>query len=227
VPDGLHHFDHVAAGALALVSIVQAFADPAAVKQLPRLAFFKAGATTGLIIGGLVLLFWHLAGRDIGEFGLSGWIGPNPAATALIALLWPLLLVGVAGLMWRRYRAPVTRFYRSYAHLMPRSRSEIPHAYAAGILGGTGEEIAYRGFLIWYAQAFVGIPVAVLATSLLFGLAHGYQSKTGMLFATIAGLVLAGFYLLSGSLLLAVWMHASYNVASFTLGYRLLGDRRA
>jgi membrane protease YdiL (CAAX protease family) len=105
---------------------------------------------------------------------------------------------------------------------MPRSRAEIPYAYSAGILGGSGEEIAYRGFLIWYVQAFVGLPFAIIATSLIFGLAHGYQSKFGMLFATIAGLVLAGAFLASGSLLLAVWMHATYNVASFTLGYRLL-----
>jgi membrane protease YdiL (CAAX protease family) len=110
---------------------------------------------------------------------------------------------------------------------MPNSRREMPYAYAAGILGGTGEEIAYRGFLIWYGQAFVGLPLAVLAASLLFGLAHGYQSRFGMLFATIAGLLLAGAYLASGSLLLAVWMHASYNVASFTLGHHLLANRGA
>jgi membrane protease YdiL (CAAX protease family) len=226
LPGDLHEFDHIAAGALALASVLQAFADPAAVKQLPRLAFFKAGAATGLIMGGLVLLFWHLAGRELGEFGLSGWPGPNPFATVLAALLWPLVLAVVAGLLWCHARAPATRFYASYAHLMPRSPREIPYAYAAGILGASGEEIAYRGFLIWYAQAFAGLPLAVLGTSLLFGLAHGYQSKFGMIFATVAGLILAGAYLLSGSLLLVIWMHASYNVASFTFGYRLLpGDR--
>lgn len=227
MPDGLHPIDHVAAGALVLVSIVQAFADPAAVKQLPRLAFFKAGALTGLVMGGLTLWFWSVAGRDIGEFGLFGWRGPNPVATAVAALLWPVLLLAIARLLASRYRDPITRFYAAYAHLMPGSRAEIPYAYAAGILGGTGEEIAYRGFLIWYVAAFAGMPLAVLATSAVFGLAHGYQSKTGMVFATIAGLILTGAYLASGSLLLAVWMHATYNVASFTLGYRLLGDRRA
>ena len=222
MPEGLHQFDHGVAGALVLISIVQAFADSAAVKLLPPLAFFKAGAATGLVMGGLLLLAWHLAGRPIGIFGLWGWIGPDPLAAALAALLWPLLLLGIARLLWTRYRQPAARFYAGYAHLMPRSRDEFPYAYAAGILGGTGEEIAYRGFLIWYAQAFLGLPLAVLATSLLFGLAHGYQSKFGMLFATLAGLFLAGAYWLSGSLLLAVWLHASYNVASFKLGYCLL-----
>ncbi len=227
MPDGLHEIDHVAAGALILVSIIQAFADPAVVKQLPRLAFFKAGAATGLMIGALALLFWHLAGRDITDFGLFDWMGADPLGTAITAFLWPALLLAIARLLSRRYREPTTRFYATYEHLMPRSRDEIPYAYAAGILGATGEEIAYRGFLIWYVAAFIGLPLAVLATSLIFGVAHGYQSKFGMLFATIAGLVLAGAYLASESLLLAVWMHATYNVASFTLGYRLLGDRRA
>ena len=228
MPDGLHEIDHVAAGALVLISVLQAFADPAKVKQLPRLAFFKAGAATGLIMGGLVLWFWQLAGRPVANFGLLGWIGPSPAAIVLAALLWAVVLVAVSRLLWRRHRDRATRFYRTYAHLMPRSRDEIPIAYAAGMLGGTGEEIAYRGLLMWYAQAFVGLPLAVLATSLIFGIAHGYQSRFGVLFATIAGLILASAYLLSGSLLLVIWMHASYNVASFTLGYRLLSaDRNA
>ena len=227
MPDGLHQIDHVAAGALVLISIFQAFADPEKVKQLPRLVFFKSGAATGLMMGALILLFWHLAGRGIGDFGLSGWIGSSPVSTAIAALLWPVLLLAIASLLAGRHREPITRFYSTYAHLMPRSRDEIPYAYAAGILGGTGEEIAYRGFLIWYAMAFIGLPLAMLGTSLIFGVAHGYQSKFGMFFASIAGLFLAAAYVASGSLLLAVWMHATYNVASFTLGYRLLGDRPA
>ena len=227
MPEGLYAIDHIAAGALVQVSLVQAFTDPEKVKQLTRLAFFKAGAATGLIMGGLALWFWHVEDRPLGDFGLFGWVGENSVATLAAALLWPMLLLAVARLLASRYREPTTRFYASYAHLMPRSRDEIPYAYAAGILGATGEEIAYRGFLIWYAAAFIGLPLAVVATSLVFGIAHGYQSRLGMLFAAIAGLVLAGAYILSGSLLLAVWMHASYNVASFTLGYRLLGGRSA
>lgn len=227
MPDGLHEIDHIAAGALVLVSLVQAFIDPEKVKGLPRLAFFKSGAATGLIMGGLTLWFWHVEDRPISDFGLFGWVGGHSSAMLAAALLWPVLLLAVARLLAGRYRDPATSFYASYAHLMPRSRDEIPYAFAAGILGATGEEIAYRGFLIWYAAAFAGLPLAVLATSLVFGIAHGYQSRVGMLFATIAGLILAGAYILSESLLLAVWMHATYNVASFTLGYRLLGDRRA
>jgi membrane protease YdiL (CAAX protease family) len=41
---------------------------------------------------------------------------------------------------------------------MPSSRGELSPAYAAGILAGAGEEIAFRGFLLWYLAALAGVP---------------------------------------------------------------------
>ena len=218
----MQEIDHVAAGAILLISIVQAFADPEFLKRAERMTFFKAGAATGLIMGLLVLLMWHVAERPIAGFGLFGWIDPKPLFVALAAAVWPLILAAVAWLLIKRFRSEVANFYSGYGHLMPHSRGELPVAYATASLAGLGEEIAYRGFLIWYLAAFAGLGAAALASSVVFGIAHGYQGKLGMAFAALAGLVLAGIYLLSGSLLLVLWMHATYNIASFTLGYRLL-----
>lgn len=214
--------DHIIAGTIVLVSVVHAFADPEVLKQAPRLTFFKAGAATGFLMGVLVLLLWQVSDRSIENFGLFGWTGPAPDLTALAAALWPLLLAGAAWLILSHFRSAAARYYAGYGHLMPRNRREIPAAYGAGSFAAFGEEIAYRGFLVWYLNALAGLTAAALASSLIFGIAHGYQGKLGMAFATLAGLVLAGAYILSGSLLLVLWMHASYNVASFTLGYRLL-----
>ena len=221
-PLGVERTDHIVAGAILLVSLVQAFADPEVIKQAPRLTFFKAGAATGLMMGLLILLMWHVSARPIAGFGLLEWVGPSPLASLAVAAAWPLLLLAAARLLLGRFRTAAAQYYGGYAHLMPRSRREIPAAYAAGTLAAFGEEIAYRGFFIWYLHAWAGLSGAVLASSAVFGIAHGYQGRNGMIFATIAGVVLACAYLLSGSLLLVLWMHASYNVASFTLGYRLL-----
>ena len=218
----MHEVDHLLAGAIVLVSVMQAFADPEALKALPRRVFFKAGAITGVVAGALVILVWSYAGRPVTDFGLFDWMGQTPALTAAAAIAWPLLLLVSVQLLRGRWRDEAARYYRGYSHLMPSSRGELAPAFAAGALAGAGEEIAYRGFLLWYVAALAGVPAAVLITSAVFGLAHGYQGKRGMLFATIAGLILAGAYLLTGSLLLLVWMHATYNVASFTLGYSLL-----
>ncbi len=218
----MQEIDHVVAGAILLVSIAQAFANPEVLKQAPRMAFFKAGAATGLLMGSLVLLMWHFAERPIGEFGLFGWVGRDVLPVAVAVALWPLFLASVAWVLLTRFRSAVAHFYSGYGHLMPHSRKELPVAYGTAALAGFGEEIAYRGFLIWYLNALSGPVAATLASSLIFGVAHGYQGKLGIVFATIAGLILAGVYLLSGSLLLVVWMHATYNIASFTVGYRLL-----
>ena len=218
----MQEIDHVAAGAILLVSVVQAFADPEILKQAPRMRFFKAGAATGLLMGSLVLLMWHVAGRPIEQFGLVGWIGPQPLLIALAAAVWLFFLAAAAWALLTRFRGAVARFYSGYRHLMPHSRKELAAAYGTAGLAGFGEEIAYRGFLLWYLNALAGPTVATLASSLVFALAHGYQGKVGIAFATIAGLILAGVHLLSGSLLLVVWMHATYNIASFTVGYWVL-----
>ena len=218
----MQEFDHVVAGGILMISVLQAFADPEVIKRAPRMAFFKAGAATGLLMGLLVLWMWHAAERPIEEFGLVGWIGPEPLLVALAAGLWPILLAAVAWFLLARFRSAVVGFYSDYRHLMPHSRKELPLAYGTAGLAGFGEEIAYRGFLIWYLNSVAGLTLAALASSVVFGLAHGYQGKLGMVFATIAGVILAGVYLLFGSLLLVLWMHATYNMASFTVGYRVL-----
>ena len=221
----MHDIDHFVAGAIIVISIVQAFADPEILKQAPRLTFFKAGAATGMAMGALVLLLWNASNRPIGDFGLFGWLGPARPLTIAIAVLWPLFLLAVAWLILAPFRAAAARYYSGYSHLMPRNRREMAAAYATGGFAAFGEEIAYRGFLIWYLHAFAGLAAAALASSVVFGIAHGYQGKLGMVFASLAGLVLAAAYIGSGSLLLVLWMHASYNVASFTLGHRLLYSR--
>lgn len=204
-----------------LVAAVQSFADPAMLKGAPRTAFFKAGAITGVGIAAAVLLAWSVSGRPLGEFGLFGWAG-EPTLAASIAAGWPIALLVALWLCSGPFRATALAYYRSYEHLMPHGRRELAPAYAAGTLAAVGEEIAFRGFLIWYFEALAGLGAALLISSVVFGIAHGYLGRLGMAFAAIAGLVLGTAYLLSQSLLLAMWMHASYNVASFTLGYRLL-----
>ena len=91
--------------------------------------------------------------RPIEQFGLVGWIGPQPLPIALAAAGWALFLASAAWALLTRFRSPVARFYSDYAHLMPHSRKELPVAYGTAGLAGFGEEIAYRGFLLWYVTA--------------------------------------------------------------------------
>lgn len=190
--------------------------------KLDRATLYKAGAASGLLFGGVPLLAWWLLERPLDQFGLYGWGGTSflslAAGAAWAAGLAAAFILIRSGL----WRAELTGLYRRFEWIMPRDHRELRVSWAVSLLAGCGEEIAFRGFLLWYAAAWVGLPAALLVSSLLFGAAHSYQKSIGMAFATIAGLVLGLAYAASGSLLLVMWMHATWNMASFAAGWMLL-----
>lgn len=65
-----------------------------------------------------------------------------------------------------------------------------------------------RGYLMAYIDHFFGLAAAVVVSSLVFGLGHLYQGLPGVLKTTVVGLVVAGLYVLSGSLWLPMLLHA-------------------
>ena len=215
--------DHVLAALLALLSLSLAFQKPLDAVDARR-AFYIAGAVTGTGIGAAVLFFWSLGGRRIADLGLHDWWG-EPAITIAAAAGWALaLLLALTAIKKGAFRDRLRSLYRRYENYMPRRRGELAASWLTATAAGAGEEIAYRGFLLWYGAALVGLPLSFVGTSLLFGLAHGYQSRFGILFATLMGLLLGALYLASGSLLLVIWVHATYNIASFSTGFILLRD---
>lgn len=219
--------DHLLAGLLASLCLAQLFVrfDPAA---YPRALLYRAGLVSGLFFAALPLLAWVAQGRPPARFGLGGWLG-DPLPALALALLWTLLLA----LAWRLagtapLRQRLAAYYGRLDYLLPRSRRELRTAWLVSVAAACGEEIAFRGFLIWYGAGLAGPAAGLAGSTLLFAAAHAYQRRLGMAFAALAGLALGLAYLVSSSLLLAMAMHAAWNVASFALGRRLLaGGERA
>jgi membrane protease YdiL (CAAX protease family) len=219
----IKEIDHLLGGALALMSLSLLFRKARPAIPASRLAFYASGATTGIMLGGITMLLWHFAGRDLDQFGLRQWLG-NPSTTAVVATQWLLIVLAWLALVREdAFGEWLRRIYSKYDNLMPRSRRELLGSWATSVAAGSGEEIVYRRFLLWYGTALLGLPLALLGTSILFGVAHGYQSRFGVLFATAAGLILGVVFLATSSMLLVMWMHATYNIASFTSGKWILG----
>lgn len=75
---------------------------------------------------------------------------------------------------------------------------------------GITEEIIYRGFLIYaFSRLFpdVSIWLVMLASSVLFGLAHTYQGVAGVIRTAAIGFVFAMLYVATGSVLLLIVIH--------------------
>ncbi len=102
--------------------------------------------------------------------------------------------------------------------LLPRTRGELPYGAGLAVSAGVFEELLFR--LAMPALLF-GIwpngPVAFLLATVLFGCLHLYQKWTGVIAATVLGLIFAYLYLVSGSILLPIIVHMLIDIRSLVL----------
>lgn len=85
---------------------------------------------------------------------------------------------------------------------------------ALALVAGVGEELLFRGWMQSWLTPTVGPPVALVVTSIAFGLVHAVTPAYAVL-ATGIGLYLGGLQLLTGNLLAPVVVHALYDFVAF------------
>ena len=91
-------------------------------------------------------------------------------------------------------------------------------------LAAVGEEVAYRGYLLTRVRQVLGgstagVVVSVLATSVVFGLAHTEQGVVGVTLATIDGLAYCALRLRYGTVWAPVLAHGFLNMIGLTSFY--------
>lgn len=108
--------------------------------------------------------------------------------------------------------------------LLPRTRGELPYGAGLALSAGVFEELLFR---LAFPALLFGIwpngPAAFLLATLLFGCLHLYQKAVGVLTATLLGLIFAYLYVVSGSILLPIVVHALIDIRSLVLLPLLLG----
>lgn len=110
--------------------------------------------------------------------------------------------------------------FESVSWIMPNTIKERNwFVLGVSLSAGICEELLFRGFLIHYLQADLGVVAAVLISSLLFGLFHFYQGWQGVLKTALVGLFLALVYLWTGSLWIVIVLHFVYDAFAGQLYY--------
>lgn len=118
----------------------------------------------------------------------------------------------------------IRRSLLKLAGLLPHTRSELRIWLFLSLTTGICEEIAYRGFLPWYLLQFdrqIPIWLALILSSLIFGLAHTYQGWQSVLRLSIIGGMFALLYIITGSLLIPIVFHTLLNLRTGVLAYTL------
>lgn len=77
-------------------------------------------------------------------------------------------------------------------------------------LAGVGEELLFRGFLQVWLNQYCSITIAIISTSVIFGLLH-YLSHAYFISVTLMSIVFGVGYYLSGSLLMVMVWHGVYD----------------
>jgi membrane protease YdiL (CAAX protease family) len=224
-------FDHVVAGIMVLAmppigirQFRQLKARVASGHPDPRVGWYRLETFIQWAFTAAVLAMWFIAGRSaeaIGlgtETGLAFWIG------AALAVLGVVFLV----LQSRYFTGSDERLdscrpqIEPLRPLIPHNRREARWFAGVSVTAGCCEELLCRGFLMAYIGALWGLWPAVLLSSLVFGLWHAYQGAPGVAKSGAIGLVLAGLYVLSGSLWAPMLLHGVIDLTAGHLGRRVV-----
>lgn len=87
--------------------------------------------------------------------------------------------------------------------------------FGVSVLAGLGEECLFRGVLNLALSDWIGMPVAVLTTSILFGLAH-LITPTYAILAGIIGVYLGILTAATDNLLVPIVAHTLYDYVALT-----------
>ena len=147
-----------------------------------------------------------------------------------------LVLAGIAGavviatLQWLNLRRvgripPESRgpLQAIAERILPQTAVELPPYLALAITAGLCEEFLYRGFAM-AALTHGGLSawLVVLVSSILFGLAHSYQGRGGIVMTFVVGLVLGASRLAYNSVVPAIFWHSAIDIVAGVAGRRYL-----
>jgi membrane protease YdiL (CAAX protease family) len=184
------------------------------------------GATIGFQWLLTALVAWRAIARGLtpSDLGVAGRISAD-------VVVWGL--VGTALLctfQWFNLRrvghmsGPTTELMRKLAErLLPANAVEFAPYCALALTAGLCEEFLYRGFAM-AALSKAGVPTwaVVVISSVLFGLAHAYQGRSGVIGTGLLGLLFAAARIVLNSLAPVVLWHAGVDVIAGVAGPRFL-----
>lgn len=193
-----------------------------------RIHEYQKGIAWIWILSILSLVIWIYNERTLINLGLD------------ISIIWSVLaglILLIIGLIYIQYiykslknnteqrNSIKTKMNVSEASIyLPRTKNDFKWFIIVSISAGICEELLFRGFLMWYINEFSSIYLAIILSSILFGLAHSYQGWKGVVQSGLTGLVLAVIYLFTDSLWIPIALHIIGDTYSGMLGWLAFGE---
>lgn len=150
---------------------------------------------------------------------LRGYKPPTLSVRALAFILTAnsvALLYGPVALAWiiPRTRRVILAPFSSIRTLLPITLRERVLWLLLSLTTGVCEELLFRGFAINYLNREplgLNLMLSALLPCVVFGVGHAYQGMAGMVRTTAFGAAMTAVFLLTGSIILPVFIHALVN----------------
>lgn len=183
----------------------QAHADGAA---LPRMRIVLSTMFTLTIIWFLSQLNTISLGRNL--FSVAG-VGLREIGFGIVGFAVLLAAIPIS----RAIRRPEDERRRLFFTMVPRNPREFAVFALLAVMAGVAEESAYRGVAVWILTPIFGnILPAIFLSAMAFGVAHAVQGGKTMLMVFAIALVLHGLVWLTGTLVVAMVVHAAYDIVA-------------
>jgi membrane protease YdiL (CAAX protease family) len=192
-----------------------------------KLALYAATIAFQWFLVGVVAWRSLVRGLTIEELGLGSHRWAWVAASGLFGAIF------IGGLQWLNLRrmgkieGDAPELLRKLANrLLPVNLREYLPYSALAITAGVCEEFVYRGFAIAaFSKAGLPLWLVVITSSVLFGMAHAYQGRGGIVSTGIFGVLLAIGRLGFGSLVPVMMWHAGLDLAAGIAAPRYLSKQ--
>jgi membrane protease YdiL (CAAX protease family) len=173
----------------------------------------------------LAMIVWVSGDRAWSDLGLSFELTTGELiGAALTAVAIVLLFVQIRQVA-KGSQEELQKTEKSFGELliiMPVNARELARFNLLSITAGIVEETLWRGFLFWYLGHFMPLWTAAIISAVGFGLAHSYQGIANVPRVALVGAMFSGLYLLTGSLLLPIILHAVVDLLQGRMVHDLL-----
>lgn len=176
----------------------------------------------------LLATHWVLTGREVSALGLA------------LPLDWRMgvaLLLATAGIAFLAYqlrsvqrneqdREDARKALRDLQWLLPHTQRELEAFMRVSTTAGICEEVLYRGFLAWFLAHWMPFWLAMTVSGVLFGLAHAYQGRAGVIKTGLIGIAFGGLTLLAQSIIPAIVLHIAVDAINGRLAFFVITTPR-
>lgn len=214
-------FDILLLGIILIFPVVDLINEKKYKSENKKIEYLKI--TLFLWVPALILVYSYaldeLSIADLGVGFEASW--RNISVVSLLCLAIIYLFVLIRSIQANdELRAEIARKFERYKDILPVTRNEmLIFTLILSVSAGICEELIFRAYLYPFLDGHMGMVVAIILSSAVFGLWHLYLGWQEVIKTSVMGALFCGIYIFTGNIILPILVHIFIDVYSGLMAY--------